>query len=107
MDYNYVKNDKIDIDQLSQEICELLKKGNIKSYEEFRKEQDEQAMATLESIFGIITEDELHYNTSCCGLMKYNNDTLYNQGINSKAEGIDNRYAEVRLHSPLCCGLCS
>ena len=80
------------------------------SYQDLKKQEDEEAIKNLREIFAISEENEkedldnLNYNTYCCGFRKYDTSTLYNKGINTINNDIPDRYT---AYSPptSCCGV--
>ena len=80
--------------------------GKIKTYDQYKEEQDDLAKQHLNKLFNINTpEDLLNFNhsTYCCGCCSYNNDSIYHEGINNDETEINNRYTNWKAQKPYWC----
>lgn len=94
------------IDKYSIELIDDIKNGKIKTYDEYKEEQDVLARKHLDQLFNINTQEDLlnfNYSTYCCGCCGYNNDSLYDKGINNDETEINNRYTNWNAQKPYWC----
>lgn len=94
------------IDKYSIELIDDIKNGKIKTYDEYKEEQDVLARKHLDQLFNIKTPEDLlnfNYSTYCCGCCGYNNDSLYDKGINNDETEINNRYTNWNAQKPYWC----